>query len=84
MGRVGYGTMQSLGLEDAFCADTTDEYVQKAVCLANNPQKLVELSKGLRERMRQSRLMNYEAFGRELAVLYKMMWEQRDNNGEMR
>lgn len=84
MGRTGYGTMKALGLEDDFCADNVEEYVQKAVYLANNHQKLVEQAHGLRERMRQSALMNYEAFGLELAGLYRMMWEQGNEHGKKR
>lgn len=77
MGRVGYGTMRTLGLGEAFCAENVEEYVRKAAALANEPQKLAGLAQGLRERMRQSKLMDYENFGRELAGLYRMMWENR-------
>ena len=80
MGRVGYGTMRTLGLGEAFCAENVEEYVRKAAALANEPQKLAGLAQGLRERMRQSKLMDYEGFGRELAGLYKMMWEQRNEH----
>ena len=74
MGRVGWGTLRTLGLGERFAADTLGDYVARGAALANNPALLVESAAGLRDRMRRSPLMDYPAFGREIAALYRTMW----------
>lgn len=74
MGRVGWGTLQTLGLGDLCAADSVEDYIEKAVHLATNPEILVQSAADLRERMRRSPLMDYTAFGQELAALYRTMW----------
>lgn len=74
MGRVGWGTLRTLGLGDAFAADTLEDYIRNAVALANAPALLEESATGLRDRLRRSPLMDYPAFGREIAALYRTMW----------
>lgn len=76
MGRVGWGTMRTLGLGDLFAADTVEDYIARAARLAATPRLLAESAADLRGRMRRSPLMDYPAFGRELAALYRAMWTQ--------
>ena len=76
MGRVGWGTMRTLGLGDLFAADTVEDYIARAARLAVTPALLVESAADLRGRMCRSPLMDYPAFGRELAALYRAMWTQ--------
>lgn len=77
MGRVGYGTMQTLGLGDTCAAKDLDDYVKKAVALATDMPLLRTVATGLRQRMKNSLLMDYANFGREIAGLYSEMWRQR-------
>ena len=76
MGRVGWGTMRTLGLGDLFAADTVEDYIARAARLAVTPALLAESAADLRGRMRRSPLLDYPAFGRELAALYRAMWTQ--------
>lgn len=77
MGRVGWGTMNTLGLGEWCSAETEEEYIARAARLGNDPNLLTRIATGLRERMRQSPLMDYPSFGRELAALYHTMWKER-------
>jgi len=74
MGRAVSGALAALGLEDDCVALTPEEYVDKAVALAQNPARLIERSAGLRATMQGSWLMDYGAYGRETAKLYRRMW----------
>lgn len=74
MGRIGAAQLAALGLAEECVAGDEEEYVRKAVALAGNRRRLAELSHGLRERMRRSRLMDYEGYGKDVAALYRGMW----------
>lgn len=74
MGRVGWGTMRTLGLGELYAADTVEDYIARGARLAATPALIAESAADLRERMRRSPLMDYPAFGREIAALYKTMW----------
>lgn len=76
MGLMPDGQVKALGLDVVCSASTEDEYVEKAVALASDIPRLAELSDGLRARMRASWLMDYSAYGREAARLYRQMWQQ--------
>ncbi len=50
--------------------ENVEEYVRKAAALANEPQKLAWPGPGLPpKRMRQSKLMGYEGFGRDWRII---------------
>lgn len=53
--RLSYSVLMNLGLGE-LCARTTDEYVDIAVALAGNPQKIADFKRGLRDRMKASPL----------------------------
>lgn len=59
--RLSYSVLMNVGLED-LCARSADEYVEIAVALANAPERVAELRRTLRERMRASPLGRTEAF----------------------
>jgi predicted O-linked N-acetylglucosamine transferase (SPINDLY family) len=76
MGRMVDSQLSAMDLALLCSAETPEEYINKAVELATNVTRLVDLSKGLRDRMKASRLMDYEAYGRDAAVLYRSMWRE--------
>ena len=76
MGRMPSGQLIALGLERHCVAATEEEYIEKAVDLALNPDRIIALSEGLRERMQQSWLMDYKGYGEEVAKLYRKLWVQ--------
>lgn len=71
--RSGYSLLSSIGLGQ-FVLWTPDDYVQKAVALANDVKELNALSATMRERMQASRLMDANAFTRDLESVYRRMW----------
>ena len=74
MGRISDTQLAAMGLSALCSAATEDEYVDKAVALAGDIPRLAVLSAGLRERMKASSLMDYAAYGRDAARLYREMW----------
>jgi predicted O-linked N-acetylglucosamine transferase (SPINDLY family) len=65
-----------LGLQELI-AKNQDDYVNIAVELAGNIEKLSALRAGMRERMLASPLMNVERFTRNLEQGYEQMWAAR-------
>ena len=55
--RVGVSLLSNIGLPELI-ANTTDEYMNTAVALANTPDRLKNLRTNLRQRMKQSPLMD--------------------------
>ena len=76
MGRVGVSQMSNLGLQELI-AKNQDDYVNIAVELAGNIEKLSSLRAGMRERMLASPLMNVQRFTRNLEQGYEQMWAAR-------
>jgi predicted O-linked N-acetylglucosamine transferase (SPINDLY family) len=74
--RVGVSQMSNLGLQELI-AKNQDDYVNIAVELAGNIEKLSALRAGMRERMLASPLMNVERFTRNLEQGYEQMWAAR-------
>ena len=74
MGLIAHGQLEAMGLDNLCTADTEDDYVEKTVALASDCQQLAELSAGLRERVKNSWLMDYSEYGREVAGMYRQMW----------
>lgn len=74
MGLIAHGQLEAMGLDRLCTADTEDEYIDKAVALVNDFQRLADLSAGLRERVKNSWLMDYAGYGREVAGMYRQMW----------
>lgn len=81
--RFGYSLLSNVGLGD-LCAWTADEYVDKAVQLANNLPYLQELHFILRQRFKTSALGNAELYMADLEAAYQRIWagylEQKKNS----
>jgi hypothetical protein len=75
VGRVGGSFLTTLGLPELI-ASTLDDYVAKAVALANTPERLAELRDGLRQRMASSPLGKRARFAEGLEAWYRLMWER--------
>ena len=71
--RVGASILTNLDLPD-LVAGTSQEYVQKAVALARDPDEILFLRETLRERMSRSPLMDAAGFTKALEALYRQMW----------
>jgi protein O-GlcNAc transferase len=71
--RVGLSLLSSVGMEE-LVARTRDEYVRIAVELAGDVERLKRVRGELRERMKQSVLMDARGFVAELEDAYREMW----------
>jgi len=71
--RFGAGILRCLGLDD-LSASTPAEYVETAVHLALNTERITTLRSGMRERMLNSALCDCVTFTRALEDLYRTMW----------
>lgn len=74
-GLVGASLLTQIGLSDLL-AQAPDDYVNLAVQLAGNPDKLAVLRASLRERMTDSPLCDARAFVRHLEEAYREMWRR--------
>jgi predicted O-linked N-acetylglucosamine transferase (SPINDLY family) len=74
-GRVGASLLTQTGLTQ-FIADTQDRYVELAVALATDLDRLASLRATLRDRVAKSALCDGAVFTRELEEAYRDMWQQ--------
>jgi protein O-GlcNAc transferase len=72
--RGGLTILSHLGHPE-WVASSMQQYVQMAVGLALDQGRLSELRRSLRDRMRQSPLMDGGAFARNLEGIYRKMWK---------
>ncbi len=72
-GRVGASLMHQVGLTELVARDS-EGYVALARALAGDREKLAALRGSLRERVRQSPLMDLTAFAHALEQAYREMW----------
>jgi len=73
VGRAGASMAQNLELEELVAHDA-DAFVSIATTLARSPDRLAELRRGLRARMKRSPLMDAAGFARELEHAYRVAW----------
>ena len=73
--RVGMSLLKSVGL-DEFVADSDESYVQKAVDIAADRDRLLEIKLGLRERMRESVLCDNKKFAGHFGDALREMWKR--------
>jgi predicted O-linked N-acetylglucosamine transferase (SPINDLY family) len=71
--RFGGRTLLDTGLGDLI-ARNVDDYVSLAVQLANDRARLAELRRSTRQRLAGSRLMDAQAFARDVEAAYRRMW----------
>jgi predicted O-linked N-acetylglucosamine transferase (SPINDLY family) len=75
IGRVGASLLTNAGLPQ-LVAQTEDEFVRLAARYATDIPALVELRRGLRERLRTSPLMDGPAFARDFAAALRGIWRE--------
>jgi predicted SAM-dependent methyltransferase len=73
--RSGTSILSVLGLPELI-AKSEDEYVDIAVSLAEDRERLARLRAELRQRLERSPLMDAERFARDLEAAYRGMWER--------
>jgi protein O-GlcNAc transferase len=71
--RVGISILSNVGLPELI-AQTPDQFVQLALDLAGDLPRLAEMRSGLREKMRQSPLMDAPRFARNVEAAYRQIW----------
>lgn len=71
--RVGASLLASLGLSE-LVATNSDDYVKLAIQLAADRERLISLRQNLRDRMKQSPLMDAPAFAKNIESAYRQMW----------
>ena len=71
--RVCSTILNAIGHDELITYSET-EYIDKAIELGNNKQRLVGLRNNLRGEFSRSRLMNFPAFTKELESAYKHLW----------
>jgi protein O-GlcNAc transferase len=72
--RAGWGQLSNLGLTE-LAAQTPQDFVSSAVCLAGDLPRLSQLRSTLRQRMEQSPLMDAPKFARSIEAAYRQMWK---------
>jgi FkbM family methyltransferase len=82
MSRVGVSILTNAGMEE-FIADTPEDYVKKAVDLANDPERLLQLRDKQRNIMANSPLMDAQVFTQYLEKEYRKIWAQWCSLGNM-
>jgi predicted O-linked N-acetylglucosamine transferase (SPINDLY family) len=73
VGRLGSSILEGVGHPE-WIARTEDEYVEIAVALASNLEKLADLRAGLRNEMEAGPLMDEPGFARKVEAAYREMW----------
>ncbi len=73
--RFGGSALRNLGLEELI-ARSPERYVETAVAWAGQRRRLAELRPALRDRMRQSPLLDAAGFARNLEEAYRQMWRR--------
>lgn len=81
-GRFGYSLLHNMGL-DELCTFSEEEYVQRAIELANDWDRVREYHLTLRRRMRQSPIMNDTIYMAEIETAYEKIWNAWQNGEEL-
>ncbi|MBS0187428.1 MAG: tetratricopeptide repeat protein [Planctomycetes bacterium] len=74
--RVGVSLLNAVGVPELI-ARSADEYVQKAVALANDRKRLADYRRSLRQRMESSVLMDGPGFFNRFEKLLRDVWRQK-------
>ncbi|MFZ6679010.1 tetratricopeptide repeat protein [Undibacterium sp. Tian12W] len=74
VGGIGASILEGLGRPE-WIARTEDEYVEKVVRLASNPDYLSTLRMSQRSQMQNSKLMDETGFCRKVEAAYRSMWQ---------
>jgi predicted O-linked N-acetylglucosamine transferase (SPINDLY family) len=71
--RAGWSQLNNLRLTE-LAAHDPDEFVRIAIALAADLPRLAQIRRSLRQRMRQSPLMDAPRFARSIETAYRQMW----------
>ncbi len=74
VGRLGSSILQGLGNPE-WIAENEEEYVGKAVKLANDTNRLSEIRAGLRDQMENSPLIDEKGFALKVETAYRNIWQ---------
>ncbi len=80
MGLFATIQLKALGLEQYCVATNEDEYIERAVKLASDPELLAGIRMGLRQRFLNSSLVDYKGYAKDIARIYREMWTQWCNS----
>jgi predicted O-linked N-acetylglucosamine transferase (SPINDLY family) len=75
LSRGGVSILSNVGLPDLI-AQSPEKYLELARRLAGDRQRLAELRAILRQRMKQSPLMDIARFTRDLEAIYRDLWRR--------
>lgn len=75
VGRAGRSQLNNLGLAD-LAAKKPPQFVEIAVNLANDLDRLAELRQSLRSRMERSPLMDRQRYAQSAEIAYREMWRE--------
>ena len=73
--RVGVSLLSSVGLEELI-AQSPEAYIQKAIALASDLERLQELRATLRDRMKKAPLTNATLIVQSVEEAYRIMWQR--------
>ncbi|MCI7477566.1 MAG: UDP-N-acetylglucosamine-peptide N-acetylglucosaminyltransferase [Selenomonadales bacterium] len=73
--RFGYSILKNLGLEE-LAVNSWQEYEERAVMLAQNPDVVQVLHEGLRTMLQRSPLMDAKMYVRAVEKEYKLIWNK--------
>lgn len=73
--RFGYSILKNLGLEE-LAVNSWQEYEERAVMLAQNPDVVQALHEGLRTMIQRSPLMDAKMYVRAVEKEYKLIWNK--------
>ena len=72
--RLGVSVLTNMNLTDLL-ANTREEYIERAIALANDLPRLQQLRGALRDRLRASPIMDAPAFVKNVEAAYRQMWQ---------
>jgi predicted O-linked N-acetylglucosamine transferase (SPINDLY family) len=73
--RAGLSLLSAVGLEELL-APSREKYVEIAVRLATDLDRLASLRSSMRERMRSSPLTDAKSFARDVESIYRELWKR--------
>ena len=74
VGKIGASLLTAIGRGE-WIAVSEEEYIQKAVNLASDINKLATIRRSLRREVNQSPIMDHKGFVQKLESSYKTIWE---------
>jgi protein O-GlcNAc transferase len=72
--RMGYAFLNNIGVPE-LASETLSGYIDNAVDLACNPERMVYLRNTLRDNMAKAPLTDEERFVKEMEAAYRYMWQ---------